>query len=177
MSKRYAEMTEEQKEKNHARARQWRQDNSDKMRSISRKWYQANREKVRANTRQWQQANREKECARVRRWQKSNPEKTRAQTRKRRALKNGQAEHFTEYEWKLLCDQYGNHCIYPGCDKTDLSPDHVVPLSWGGKDTIDNIQPLCLSHNSSKGATYVDYRNREPIKVEQLSLFSIQVAA
>lgn len=34
----------------------------------------------------------------------------------------------------------------------DLTLDHVIPYSQGGPDTIDNLQTMCRSHNSSKGA-------------------------
>lgn len=39
------------------------------------------------------------------------------------------------------------------CGSTDdLTVDHVVPVSRGGSDDIDNLRALCLRCNSSKGA-------------------------
>ena len=51
---------------------------------------------------------------------------------------------------------------YPRClachTEVNLSLDHVVPISRGGPDTIDNIQVLCGRCNSSKRAKYHEYR-------------------
>lgn len=52
-------------------------------------------------------------------------------------------------EWNDLLIEFNNRCAF--CrKKTKLTKDHIVPLSEGGTDYIDNIQPLCKSCNSKK---------------------------
>jgi 5-methylcytosine-specific restriction endonuclease McrA len=63
----------------------------------------------------------------------------------------------TNKEWKELCNKYGNRCLRCG-RKVKLTIDHIIPLSKGGSNTIDNIQPLCGHCNPSKGAKTIDYR-------------------
>lgn len=75
-----------------------------------------------------------------------------------RAIKLGLTEHFTIVEWVELCLKYDCKCLCCGKAAT-LSPDHIVPLSKGGMNTIDNIQPLCGRCNMSKnGRRSTDYR-------------------
>lgn len=38
----------------------------------------------------------------------------------------------------------------------DLEVDHIIPLSRGGWDTIDNLQPLCFRCNRSKATQTMD---------------------
>jgi 5-methylcytosine-specific restriction endonuclease McrA len=60
--------------------------------------------------------------------------------------------NFTMSEWNLLKKQYGNRC--PACGKEEpkirLTIDHIIPLSKGGSNFIENIQPLCKNCNSKK---------------------------
>ena len=45
----------------------------------------------------------------------------------------------------------GWSCVY--CDSPDdLTLDHIQPFSLGGPDTVENLQTLCRSCNSRKGA-------------------------
>lgn len=64
---------------------------------------------------------------------------------------------FTASEWRSLCDKYDNRCLSCG-EQKELTVDHVVSLKDGGSNTIDNLQPLCRSCNSRKGAKFIDYR-------------------
>lgn len=46
-------------------------------------------------------------------------------------------------------------CAYPTCGESnykDLEKDHIIAWSRGGRTDIDNLQLLCKTHNSSKGA-------------------------
>jgi 5-methylcytosine-specific restriction endonuclease McrA len=89
---------------------------------------------------------------------KTHKEEIKAQKQRRRALKNNCGDKFTGKEWVDVCNKYKNRCLC--CNKRKpLTADHVIPLSRGGTNGIDNIQPLCRSCNSRKGTKTMDYRN------------------
>lgn len=67
--------------------------------------------------------------------------------------------NFTATEFKCLCSDFHNQCLDCGSYDKPLTADHVIPLSKGGNNTIDNIQPLCGPCNSRKGVRSIDYRN------------------
>lgn len=62
-------------------------------------------------------------------------------------------------DWELLKKQYGFIC--PSCKqmepKIKLTEDHIIPLSRGGSDLIENIQPLCLLCNMKKHTKSIKY--------------------
>lgn len=51
----------------------------------------------------------------------------------------------------------GGCCLKCGSTK-DLSIDHIVALSNGGDNSVENLQTLCKGCNSSKGGSTKDYR-------------------
>jgi len=53
---------------------------------------------------------------------------------------------------KMIEDGIPYICTVEGCEiSKELTVDHVIPLSKGGSDKVENLQFMCLSHNSSKG--------------------------
>lgn len=87
---------------------------------------------------------------------------TAEKNRRRRALLYGiDTAHHTEQEWLDLCAYYDHRCLCCG-EQKPLSRDHVVPVTSGGLDTIENIQPLCKVCNSRKNNRMIDYRKGKP---------------
>jgi 5-methylcytosine-specific restriction endonuclease McrA len=78
---------------------------------------------------------------------------------KRRTRINNAEGSFTPEEWLRLLECFGNRCLVLGCDNTDITVDHVIPISKGGSNTIDNLQPLCRHHNAVKHDKIIDYRD------------------
>jgi len=91
-------------------------------------------------------------------YRSSNLDKFAQHARLRRALSAGAAGSFSLDAFASLCAYYDNRCLCCGLAKK-LTADHVVPLSKGGTNYIENIQPLCSSCNSRKHTQTVDYRS------------------
>lgn len=68
------------------------------------------------------------------------------------------AGKFSLKDWKRLCDDFGNKCLWCGKTNIELTVDHVVPLIKGGTNYIENIQPLCRVCNSKKHDKILDFR-------------------
>lgn len=68
---------------------------------------------------------------------------------------------YTPAEFQDLITRTGNRCLCCGVsgDITRLVGDHIVPISLGGVNLIDNIQPLCSTCNQRKGNRIIDYRS------------------
>ena len=76
----------------------------------------------------------------------------------RRSRKQGSLGSFTAEEWKAIKRKFKGRCAHPGCNRTDITVDHIIPLSKGGCSFAFNLQPLCKSHNCSKKARLLTSR-------------------
>lgn len=97
-----------------------------------------------------------------REYQRQHPELSARRTMRYYARKQGAQGTHTSAEWIALRAWFGNRCACCGATRR-LEADHVIPLSRGGSDEIENIQPLCRSCNSSKATDTTDYRNPDAL--------------
>lgn len=89
----------------------------------------------------------------------SNYENKLWQNNQRRVKKLGNGGSHSLSDWETLKAQYNWTCLC--CKKSEptiiLSRDHIIPLSKGGSDNIENIQPLCRSCNSIKNNKIIKF--------------------
>jgi 5-methylcytosine-specific restriction endonuclease McrA len=153
-------------------SRRWRANNREKHRSYQKQYCRDNKEEVAVKKRAWAVANPEKVREAQKKSQKLNPAKYAANTRKYRRShpekaaffsKTGRARrkeapgylYFEEWRHILLC--FNGQCAKCGDDRKPTI-DHIVPIDVGGHHAWYNVQPLCISCNSSKHVKTMDYR-------------------
>jgi 5-methylcytosine-specific restriction endonuclease McrA len=69
---------------------------------------------------------------------------------RRRKRRMADVEHdLTDEQWTALQAAWGG-CAYCGGAERSLQRDCVLPISRGGRYTLDNIAPACRSCNASK---------------------------
>lgn len=120
---------------------------------LAKKWRESNLEKKRSKDRAWREANKDKSNDATRKWRQSNPDKTLERKRRRKAARLGNG--FEVYSDKQVIEKYGMLCHLCLEPINFLAPrkagligwqrgfqvDHVLPLSKGGPDTLDNVRP------------------------------------
>jgi len=147
----------------------WRKQNPKLFNATSRAYRKANRALLTQNYKAWKLAHPEATKAHARnwarkhpafvkqnlkRWRTANPLKAAEQGNRRRARKQGALGTYTAEQFEAL----GKTCLCCRRNDIPMTADHIIPLSKGGSNYIDNIQPLCLRCNSSKGTKSIDYR-------------------
>ena len=75
---------------------------------------------------------------------------TRARYAKRRQRRLARVDNdLTDQQWKAMVAAWGR-CAYCGATGAPLQRDCVLPISRGGRYTLDNVVPACRSCNTSK---------------------------
>ena len=131
----------------------WYRQNPERAREYRRNSYRKNIEAEKTYSAEYNRSDRGKQ--RYKRYYELHPEKN----ANRRNIERGSGT-YTAQEWTELKETYNYTCLCCGKQEPDikLTPDHVIPLTKGGSNTIDNIQPLCITCNKRKGTKKTDYR-------------------
>lgn len=122
----------------------------------SRRYYHTN-PTVRAYHDQYEKRRRETDPAFRERWRFYKRQKN----HQRRAQVTANGAMYTQAEWDRLCAFYNHRCLCCG-KRRPLTVDHVVPVTKGGSNLIQNLQPLCRPCNSRKSDQTIDYRPTLP---------------
>ena len=151
-----------------------RAENPEKLREEKHNYHATHREKARERNRRARALNPEKDCVASRKYRAANLEKERNRSRKfakekpltrranrirRRARKrNAPGVPYAVAEFRALCDESSWQCAYCSTvlDIGTVQADHVIPLSRGGSNSIENIAVCCGPCNVSKGHKPLD---------------------
>lgn len=107
---------------------------------------------------------RESQLQSARKWKSNNLDSGRRNESRRRSLKNKNG--FSIYTEAQVLELYGSNCSLCGKEidmkasrlagrgewEYGLNIDHVIPISKGGPDTIENVRPSHVLCNIRKGA-------------------------
>jgi uncharacterized protein YdaU (DUF1376 family) len=86
------------------------------------------------------------------------PRRQHGETRSQRLSAARNIATHTANEWTALCEVFERKCVRCGASPEKVVKDHILPIYQGGSDGVENLQPLCASCNSSKGAEAIDFR-------------------
>lgn len=70
--------------------------------------------------------------------------------RRRAARVAARDNDLTAEQWQALVAEWGLACAYCGATGRALQRDCVLPISRGGRYSLDNVVPACASCNTSK---------------------------
>jgi len=120
----------------------YRDNNQEQFKERHKKYYAKNREKILETNKKYY---------------RNHKDQTFKRFLKRKALLFGTGGELTEQDWQEVLQRYGNLCLMCGT-KENITRDHVIPISRGGRNDKYNIQPLCGKCNRVKWTNSWDFR-------------------
>lgn len=97
----------------------------------------------------WRRGNKDKIKARQRRYYLNHKKEIGIKSFQYHLRRKGVPGTITVESWRSLLALYGNRCAWCG-SYDDISIDHKIPVSKGGTNYLENLQPLCMPCNQSK---------------------------
>jgi len=139
-------------------------DNKDKLLKQKRAAYSSDPKETQARNNAWARNNRDKINQYYRKYVVDKPHVIRQKRIKRRLrmLTNGVFEVRKSELNRLLTSP----CVFCG-NSANITLDHVLPIARGGRHSIGNLMPLCLSCNASKqDKTFMEFRMSKILQAE-----------
>lgn len=121
------------------------------------RWAKENPDELRAQQKRFRDKNAKKIRERINGWKKRNPHKIKAQNARRRAMRTSSECDYSSAELLQMYEDQGRLCAY--CEiplDGQYHVEHMVPLSRGGLNRIENIAIVCVPCNLSKGVNTVE---------------------
>lgn len=130
------------------KSKEWKKRNPEQVKILKKRYYWRNREQILEGRKSKREYYRDLR----RQWREKNRIHVRVKNRNRYALKMGAYGSHTAQEFEELCKSYNWECTYcrTKMNIMTVTEDHVIPLSRGGSNLIENIVPACMSCNISK---------------------------
>lgn len=138
------------KEKTNDIAARYRANHKEELSQRFAEYYEKKKFEIAKKKKEYRKTNVEQRSEYCKQWRKKNPTKVSEYAHRRRLRKmSGDIRVFTDDDWRYLLHQFNYSCAYCG-EKENLTKDHVIPISRGGRHSVGNIVPACQYCNFSK---------------------------